>query len=238
MEFRYIQFASKQSLADYKLGISEANIGYPNKAKNRVKIPNTNIYYDYAQVYGDLYEERELSYTFLIMKQDAMTEREMESMKAEVANWLVPGYQHKLIDSAVPNYYFLAEVQSAPEWEQVDNGYGTFKVKFTAYPYKIRIKDEFDDDWDTFEFETDVAQNLGITVNGVQQVDIYNAGLANVYPELVVTGGDIQVTANGVTNTYRPGTHSNNLLQLIKGNNNVVLYGNGRIEFHFHKEVL
>lgn len=234
---RYIQFANKQSLADFKLSIAEINVGYPNKVKNRIKIPNTNIYYDYASVFGDLYEERILEYTFLIAGPYALNEAEMERYKADVANWLMPGQEHYLFDSAIPFFYFVGEVQNGPEWEQVDNGYGTFKVKFSCYPYKIKQDDEFDDLWDSFDFENDIAQDLSFTVNGEKEIKVYNTGSVAVYPKLVVTG-QVEISVNGFSHTYTAGTYEDKLWKLARDLNTLTLNGNGTLEIHFHKEVL
>lgn len=236
MELRYFQFANKQSLADFNLGISEVSIGYPNKVKNRIKIPNTNIYYDYASVFGDLYEERILEYKLLIASADALSDSELERYKSKVANWLMPGQQHYLIDSAIPFYYFVAEVHNGPEWEQ-DNGYGIFTVKFVCYPYRIKSDDDFDDIWDSFDFENDIAQDLSFEVDGTKEIRVCNTGTVSVYPKLVVSG-QVEITINGFSHTYTTGTYEDKLWKLAINWNSLILKGNGKLEIHFHKEVL
>lgn len=236
MELRYIQVNNKQSLKDFKLGISEAKIGFPGKNKNRIRIPNTNIYYDYATVFGDTYNERILEYTFLIMRPNAMSESEMEDFKSDVVNWLMPGIERYLVDSADPYYYFIAEVQDEPEWTEGD-GYGTLKVKFTCYPYKIKSDDEFDDVWDSFDFDNDIAQELNFSINGETKVRVYNPSATAIYPQFELSS-KMDITIDGHQVTYDKGQHDNKLLKLAMGWNDLSIKGNGTLKIHFHKEVL
>ncbi|WP_192944528.1 phage tail domain-containing protein [Ligilactobacillus agilis] len=236
MELRYIQVNNKQSLQDFKLGISEAKIGFPAKNKNRIRIPNTNIYYDYATIFGDTYNERIIEYTFLLMRPNAMSEYEIEQFKSDVVNWLMPGIEHKLIDSADPYYYFIAEVQDEPEWT-AGNGYGTLKVKFTCYPYKVKSDDEFDDVWDSFDFDNDVAQELNLTIDGESKFRVYNASSTSIYPQFELSS-TMDITVGGHQITYSKGNHGDKLLKLAVGWNNISVKGNGSVKIHFHKEVL
>ena len=211
-------------------------IGYPDKTKTRIRIPNSNIYYDYEKVFGDLYEERTLEYDFLVMLPNALSEEDMEYIKSQVINWLTPGVEHRIEDSAIPFYYFIGEISSAPEWSQ-DNGYGTLKVKINCYPYKISVDDMADDLWDSFDFNNDVAQFLEFEVNKETTERIYNASSTAVSPKLIVTG-NVTVEAHGEKVTLNAGTYTETEIKLNVGWNDVKLSGNGTIKFSFHKEVL
>lgn len=236
MEVRSIDFDGVNSWADFKLMIESAEIGYPKKNKVTIQIPNSNIKYDYADVFGDLYEERTLEYSFYIVRPDALSVEELEYRKSQIANWLQPGIRHKLSDTAIPYYYFIAEVQGDYDYTE-ENGYSIFKVKFTCYPYKIHAVDESDDIWDAFEFENDIAQHLTFEVAGNREAKIYNAGTARVLPKLIVTG-NITVELNGFSETLGPGTHEQTKIVLLRGWNKAKLNGSGTIRFSFSKEVL
>lgn len=211
-------------------------IGYPDKTKTRIRIPNSNIYYDYEKIFGDLYEERTLEYDFLVMMPNALSEEDMEYIKSQVINWLTPGVEHRIEDTAIPFYYFIGEISSAPEWSQ-DNGYGTLKVKINCYPYKISVDDMADDLWDSFDFNNDVAQLLEFEVTKETTERIYNASSTAVSPKLIVTG-NVTVEAHGEKVTLNAGTYTETEIKLNVGWNDVKLSGNGTIKFSFHKEVL
>lgn len=233
---RSITFDGVNSLEDYGVLIKDVNIGFPAKTKNRIKIPNTNIFYDYTDLFGDQYEERVLEYTLILIEANAMTGQEIQHKKMLLANWLMLGSQHKLEDSNIPGYYFLAEIQSAPSLEDLFT-YGELTVQFTCYPYKIGDHYEGDDVWDTFDFDTDVAQDLDFALNGATSKDIYNVSAHDISPEVIVTGA-VTVYLNNVKITLKTGQYTDIGLVLNVGKNSVQLSGNGTIKFRFVKEVL
>lgn len=239
MDVRYLSFDGNQSFRDFGLYIQTAEIGFPDKTKARIKIPNSNIYYDYAQIFGDMYEERILEYTFLLAKDHTKFDSEdLEYWKSQVMNWLEPGVQHRIEDSSIPFYYFIGEVQNNPDWQQDQSfGYGTLKVKINCYPYKISVDDMADDLWDSFDFNNDVAQFLEFEVNKETTERIYNASSTAVSPKLIVIG-NVTVEAHGEKVTLNAGTYTETEIKLNVGWNDVKLSGNGTIKFSFHKEVL
>ena len=183
-----------------------------------------------------MYEERTLEYDFLVMMPNALSEEDMEYIKSQVINWLTPGVEHRIEDTAIPFYYFIGEISSAPEWSQ-DNGFGTLKVKINCYPYKVSVDNMADDLWDSFDFNNDVAQFLEFEVNKETTERIYNASSTAVSPKLIVTG-NVTVEAHSEKVTLNAGTYTETEIKLNVGWNDVKLSGNGTIKFSFHKEVL
>lgn len=236
VDVRTITFDGIDCYDGFDVVVKDGNVGFPTKTKNRIKIPNTNIFYDYAELFGDQYEERALEYTLLIAEPNAMTGQEIQHKKMLLANWLMPGSQHKLEDSNIPGYYFLAEIQSAPSLEDLFT-YGELTVQFACYPYKIGGHLEGDDVWDTFDFDTDIAQDLSFDVNGSQSVSIYNVSAHSIESRVVVTG-NVSVSLNGTTIELNNGTFGDVGLVLNVDKNVAQLSGNGTIRFEFRKEVL
>ena len=236
VEVRSIDFDGVNSWTDFKLMIESAEIGYPKKNKATIQIPNSNIKYDYADVFGDLYEERTLEYNFYIVRPNALSVEELEYRKSQIANWLQPGIRHKLSDTAIPYYHFIAEVQGDYDYTE-ENGYSIFKVKFTCYPYKIHAIDEGDDLWDPFEFDNDVAQELKFNIDGGITTHIYNTGLTIVKPRITVSG-TATISLNGIDETFTQGSYTDTKIAFAKGDNIIVITGRGRVQFSFSKEVL
>ncbi|MFS1134951.1 hypothetical protein [Enterococcus hirae] len=61
-------------------------------------------------------------------------------MQSHLPNQIHPSYHSttktKLIDDVMPDYYYLAEVQEAPTFEEAVR-FGTLTVKFQCYPFRI-----------------------------------------------------------------------------------------------------
>ncbi|MFT8556008.1 hypothetical protein [Liquorilactobacillus hordei] len=236
MDERFINFDSKSSLTDFNCVINEANVGLPEKSKTRIQIPNTSLYYDYANIFGDVYSERTLEYTFLICDVNALNTIELEHRKGMIANWLIPGSQHLLQDSAIPGYYFKAEVQSSPEYTD-NTDYAFFKVSFICYPFRIRNFEEGKDTWDTFDFDNDVAQDTSFSISESQKIMLINTGSTVLSPGINVTG-NLSITMNDETKTFTSGSYDDTGLVLERGENVVNLSGSGTVQFHFTKEVI
>lgn len=236
MDIRSISFDDLNSWDDFKLMIESAEIGYPRKNKTTIQVPNSNIKYDYAAIFGDLYEERTLEYSFYIVRPNALSIEELEHKKAQVANWLQPGIKHKLSDTAIPNYYFIAEAQGDYDYTE-ENGYSIFKVKFVCYPFKIHAIPEGADVWDIFEFDNDIAQEIKFDVDGSIAANIYNIGLTAVNPRINVAG-TVTISANNISETFSQGSYTDTKIVLKKGVNSVVITGKGSVQFIFSKEVL
>src|SRR5699024_7402212 len=104
---------------------------------------------------GQEYEERSLTYIFQIKDYQKV---DLAIKKAEVLNWLMqPNQQMQLFDDFIPGFYFLAEVEQAPDFEELKYS-GRLTVDFTAYPFKVGELYEGNDIWDTFNFLLDYAQ--------------------------------------------------------------------------------
>src|SRR5690554_4964114 len=109
-----IKFLDKHSYADFNVTLAPGkNIGLPNKEKTKVKVPFSNIEYDFSEVYGDqTYTPRPLTYPFNIYDPKKATKETMSLQKTKVINWLMGARgKRKLYDDAYPGYYFLAEVE-------------------------------------------------------------------------------------------------------------------------------
>lgn len=231
-----IYWDDQGSFTDFGLTIKVKEIGNPAKKKRRIAIPNGNGYYDYAAILGEQYGERQLKYTFNVADFRTLHKTDMNLLKVRALNWLVPGTQRKMIDDAIPGYYFIAEVQEAPTFSE-DGGIGTLTVNFTAYPFKISDKLEGDDIWDDFNFELDIAQMTEINVDGSRSVTIINSSAIRLSPDIDVTG-DVTVNLNGQTVDFNAGSYSRTPIKLNRGDNLITLSGKGTVHFKFRKELL
>lgn len=151
--------------SEFGLTVGEGKkIGFPKKKKVVVGIPHSNKNYDFSSVIGkQSYEERELVIPFNIHDTSMWTKERMYVMVTRVTNWLM-GTNKKtpLYDDVMKDYYYLAEVQDAPDFDEMTR-HGVLEITFKCYPFRIARLAEGNDIWDTFNFELDVFQEVVAT---------------------------------------------------------------------------
>lgn len=231
-----ISFMGKHSYKDFGVTMAPGKeIGLPSKEKIKVKVPFSNVEYDFSRVYGEeTYSPRPLSYPFNIAE---YSKANMNTKKTAITNWLMNSNgKQKLYDDAFPGYYFLAEVESNPTFEE-DNDIGILKVSFEAYPFMIAELEEGNDIWDSFNFELDVAQTVDFEVNGSLDVALINGGTPSVSP-IIKASSEMSVLKDGITYNFPSGETNSKEFRLFAGENDLKITGNGTISFVFHKELI
>src|SRR5690625_3582145 len=214
-----IKFNGKHSYRDFGITLgTERNIGYPEKEKIKVKVPFSNVEYDFSGIYGEqTYTSRPLTYTFNILDRHTInTTEKINFIETSITNWLMNSNgKQKLYDDTIPGYYFLAEVEGGLSFDELWN-HGTLTVEFTAYPFKISELEEGNDIWDTFNFELDVAQITDFEVNGSLEVVLYNVGTPNLSPEIEATA-PMEIVKDGVAYSVPIGKSKSSDFKLITG---------------------
>ncbi|PEZ94195.1 phage tail protein [Bacillus cereus] len=235
-----IKFNGKHSYSDmgYTMPADGREIGFPSKEKIVVKVPFSNVEYDFSEVYGSqTYTSRPLKYDFNVLKRGNWTPQALHMEKTKLINWLMNSNGRKrLYDDDIPGYYFLAEVESESSFED-DFETGTLSVTFRAYPFMIAELYEGNDIWDTFNFDLDVAQTTDFTVNGLLQVTLLNAGASDVVPE-IITSNQMRISKTGVSYTVPAGITKDKGFVLKSGENPIEITGSGTISFRFYKELI
>jgi phage-related protein len=233
-----IKFNGKHSLKDMGFTMSERAIGSPAKNKITVSVPFSNTPLDFSEIYGSqTYTERPLTYTFNIVNTHNLTPEAFMMARTRLENWLMNSNgKQRLYDETMPGYYFLAEMQDAADiqddWET-----GTLTATFTAYPFKIADLPEGNDIWDNFNFELDVAQQVKFEVNGSLTINLINAGTPEITPDIKASSPMFLKKGN-LTLDLPTGTNRSDDFTLEHGENEIVVTGNGSIEFVFYKELL
>lgn len=130
---------NKHSYYDWGAVMTAREIGYPQQIKITETVPYSNIVYDFSYIYGDkTYSERTLQYELTIAIQGVKNRVKLNFFANEIVNWL-QSYKSKtkVIDTYLPQYYFLAECTDVT----VSYFAGTAKisVSFTAYPFRIPL---------------------------------------------------------------------------------------------------
>lgn len=233
-----ITFLGKHSFKDMGFTISEKEIGFPNKEKIKIKVPFSNVEYDFSELYGSqTYTTRPLTYTFNVLDRNGNNKEKMNSLKTVLVNWLMNSRgKQKLYDDAIPGYYFLAEVESEAAFQE-NWDTGTLTVEFTAYPFMISELPEGHDIWDSFNFDLDVSQVVDFNVNGSLDITLINPGTPNVIPE-INSSSSMKIIKGAIEYTIQAGKTKDQDFMLESGENRLKIIGNGTISFAFYKELI
>lgn len=230
-----ITYNDKHSYNDLDLILlSNRTIKTPSKIKIKETIPFMNGSYDFSDLYGNAcYSERTLEYQFLIRSSNRMS---LEFIRTRIENWLLgTNNRTKMLDDNLPGYYYLAECESVDFTDYINNG--IIKATFTAYPFKISEYLEGSDIWDTFNFELDMIQDTKFTITNEKTVSIYNLSIIDIVPTIIASS-NFEITKDNKTYTIQAGTRKDYSFIFTPGENNMLIKGNGSIEFQFRKEVL
>lgn len=225
------------SYKDFGLIITDRDITTPSKIKIKKSVPFLNGYYDFSDINGsECYDERTLKYTCLLKCNNI---RQFEYKYMNILKWVTQGKKKPLRDDFLKGYYFLAECEGNVECKRFDSNkkYGYITITFTAYPFKIGESYEGNNLWDDFNFELDVLQDTNFNISGSNNVSIYNNSSTNITPT-VICSNNMEVIKNSVTYKFNTGTSKDYRFELFVGENDMVIKGNGSIEFKFRKEVL
>lgn len=215
--------------------VKSRNIGKPSKKKVLESIPWSSEVLDFSNLYGeDNYEERPLQYVLNLIgtKKDRITTRFIET---EFDNFIMNKQRVKLVDEAIPGYYFLVDIREGTDFSPLFN-FGELTVNWMAYPFKIKQAREGSKYWDDYTI-LDYYQESEFTVNGSKTIELMNTGIVSVVP-LVTCTAPITVELRGKQFNFSAGTFHSDKFVLNKGKNTLVLKGNGKIDFEFHKEVI
>lgn len=230
-----ITFNGKHSFNDFGLYVEEQHISPPAKKKIIVPVPYMNAYYDFSTVGSNgeqVYDPRPIVVKLGLLSN---TREQLYVLYSQILEWLEDVGQSQLIFDFMPDYYFLAEVQGIPTWDEfVDNG--DLEVTFIAYPFKQGVNQVGEEAWDTFNFETDYMQDVEFDVVGTKTVTIYNPGrvvspVINCSAGMVVQIGDYSTMLNQNDN-------SDWGFKLKPGENTISIIGIGHIKFVFRKETI
>lgn len=228
-----VTFNGKHSGNDFNLFMISKSIQSPAKKKIKVDMIGMNSCYDFSTVASGgevVFEQREITVKFGI---DGIDRNDLYSQYSQVLEWLVDVSQSQLIFDEISDYYYLGEVEAVASFEEMIM-FGQLEVKFICEPFKTSLDFvDVDDNWDNFNFEEDIAQELLFDVVTTETVSIYNVGRLTV--PTVNCSVAMSVIVGGVTYSLVAGDNIIYALKLQNGDNSIIINGTGEITFFFRK---
>lgn len=215
--------------------VKSHDIGFPAKNKVTAGIPFSNHIFDFSELYGSqIYGQRKVTYVINVLDAQNYDPESMHALKTQIVNWLMqPFGLSELHDDKIPEYHFMAEVQTNPALaDNIDSGELT--IEFECYPFMIHDLPEGNDDWDPFDFDEGIAQDVSFDVDGSKTVLLSNPSAGAVDANVTISGGELTITVGGVDYTVS----DSGTISLPAGDVYVTLVGTATVSFEFYREVL
>ncbi|QXE20454.1 distal tail protein Dit [Clostridium sp. 001] len=229
-------FNGKHSFKDFNVWLQEKKIQPPAKTKIKESVPFMNGTYDFSTVgsNGDqVYGERKIQVKLGLRTK---SKEELYIVYQLILEWLEDTGRQELMFDNIPGFYFIAEVEDTPEFEETIK-MGTLTISFTAQPFKVSTSYMGDDIWDTFCFLTDYTQYTNeFAINGENAVTMYNNG-RSITP-VINCSSDMTLVYNGKTYNLTKGDNKPWGLKLQNGRNDLLFSGSGTAKILFRWEVL
>jgi len=231
-----IIFNGKKNYTDLNIMLVSFSIQSPSKKKIKVPVPFMSGSYDFSTVGSNgeiIYDERTIKAKFDLKSSNRGS---LYNKYSEVLEWLIGVGQNELIVTDMSDYYYLAEVENAPSFEETVRHAGIMEVEFVAYPFKYGVDLVGDDVWDTFNFLEDIVQVNQFNVVSTSTVSIYNS------KRLVIPTINCNVAMSlvfeGITYSLVAGDNKIYGLKFKNGYNSIKINGTGIIKFLFRKVAL
>lgn len=234
-----ITFNGKHSLKDMGLYAESKTINAPSKKKITDSVPFMHGFYDFSTVGSNgeqVYDTRTITVTLRII---AYSMEELHTVYSQALEWLMDSGKQKLQFDFMPDFYFMAEVQDAPDWDKFLK-YGLLTVDFMCDPFKYSNSYMGDDIWDTFNFLTDYTQytNEFEIMEPFTTVVMYNNG--RFITPVINCSSSMTLRVNGEDKEYKLNAGDNKVwgLKLKNGKNELIFAGSGTVKILFRWESL
>lgn len=210
-----IRVNGEHSYEDYDLYLKNREIGLPEKKNIRQTVPYMNGYYDFSALNGaPAWGERKIVYAFDLISD---TPEELDAYVVSVQNWLCNVHDADISDDTMPDYHWHGSYDSCDvSWDETGLQ-AELKVTFVVHPFRIA------------NYPAEHVLQAGTHV-------ILNQGMA-VAPYVV--SESTAVIQIGTYVSSIPANEKTRLeIDLVRGENTVVVTGDKTVTLGFYEEVL
>ncbi|MFV8290788.1 hypothetical protein ACNNMX_01915 [Aerococcus viridans] len=201
-----------KSTEEFGLVLNYFRVKMPSKAKNRVPLPHTNKTLDFSTIYGEqLYNDRVIDAKVTLPGFEYLSHSDKWSFWTQFTNWLMSTTERSsLTYSMMPEYYFMAEVDNAPTFEEFEFS-GAMFFTFSCYPFRVSSLPEGHDLVAFMNTKLDVRQQTNFTFksywNSFKELNVgdyatYGAWATQYYDPNSSTGGGDKINPGFHGYTY------------------------------------
>ncbi len=209
-----VSFGDFHSYRDFSLILSQKIIGTPSPKTETIDIPGGDGVLDLTEFFGETkYNNRNLSFEFssIVPQSDFMNQF------SHIQDAL-HGQKMQIVLDDAPEWYYIGRI-SVSEWK-AEKAVGKLTIDCDCEPYRAKLS------------ETVVTK----TVNGPQTVILTNGG-KTVVPTIDITG-EVQLTFGTNFYTLAAGRYDLPGVQLVNGENTILLDGAGTATFTYKERGL
>lgn len=201
-----------KSTEELGLVLNYFRVKMPSKAKNRVPLPHTNKTLDFSTIYGEqLYSDRDIDAKVTLPGFEYLSHSDKWSFWTQFTNWLMSTTERSpLTYSMMPEYYFMAEVDKEPTFEEFEFS-GAMSFTFSCYPFRVSSLPEGHDLVAFMNTKLDVRQQTNFTFksywNSFKELNVgdyatYGAWATQYYDPNSSTGGGGSISPSFYGHTY------------------------------------
>jgi phage-related protein len=204
-----VSFGDFHSYRDFSLILSQKTIGAPSPKTETIDIPGGDGVLDLTEFFGEVkYNNRNLSFEFssIVPQSDFMNQF------SHIQDAL-HGQKMQIILDDAPEWYYTGRI-SVSEWK-AEKAVGKLTIDCDCEPYRAKLS------------ETVVTA----AVDGPQTVILTNGGRI-VVPTIDITG-EVQLTFGYNFYTLSAGRYDLPAVQLVNGENTILLDGAGTATFTY-----
>lgn len=215
MAINGVTFGTQHSLDDLNLILSKIDIPPAKPKTSYIDIPGGNGSIDLTEANGEIvYEDRTLSFTFIVHPDESAT---FDEVRSDISNQL-NGQNCKITLDKDDDYYFYGRV--TVDDYRTNKKVNEIAVKARVQPYKYK--------------QNPTMVKFALSAQA-KTVNISNSR-KSVSPTVTVSeGGSASVEYEGNTFTFTAGTQRNADLRFTAGNNPVKISGSGTITFIYQE---
>lgn len=210
-----IRINDKHSFGDFGLYLKSRKIGLPEKKSIRQTVPFLNGYYDFSTLNGAAaWNERIIEYAFDVMNDNPV---ELDHFVSFVLDWLANVHDVDIHDDTVYGYHWHGSYNNASvDWDETGM-LAEISVSFVVHPFKIA--DE----------PTEYTMTAG-------SYTVHNLGMV-VAPYAIATS-DAAIQIGNYVSTMPANEKVKLQINLVRGDNTVIVTGDGTVRLGFYEEVL
>lgn len=163
----------------------------PEEKKIVEDIPYSQGEIDFSMLLGErVFRNRPLTYEFISKK---MSYGQRKVLENRIKRLNMMGDIGEIYDTHDAGYYWRGKCEYIEVIDDAEFNRLSVIIEFNVYPFLIDTKHYFDDVWDDFDFDVDVANWTKYEVDGVRTITLYNSGDTTVRPNIIV-----EVTEDGL----------------------------------------
>lgn len=226
---------SKFNSKKHGLYLVEREAPSPSEKEIAEDIPFMQGVHDFSMMLGErIFDNRDIKYVF---KKYNVNYENRKILENRIKDELMSVGQEAILDTHDPAYYWFGKAKSVNVDDDHEKNKLVVTIVFDCYPFLLKNNAYFDDIWDTFNFDYDVANWSRYKVNGFKKITLINVGSTAVSPT-IISDSKMEVTIDGSSYTIPKGTSSNVFIKISRGINQLNVVGHGEICILFRTELM